>query len=137
MAGLGLDRLTVANLTAFYNMMGINVPKKPVKEDMVKKVGEYLVWAFSQDDDDKPPGQQSDNDSDYEKANIQDIDSDMTRFNHEGKAYECNTSDLMDISVEAGRGDNGPDGHKDDPDDKGDKPDKYDDDKQQQTMGNV
>ena len=41
----------------------------------------------------------------------------MTRFNHEGKAYECNTSDLMDISVEMGRGDN-----KDDPDDKGDKP---------------
>ena len=48
-APLGLERLTVANLCAFCDMMGIAVPKKPVKADLVKFVGEHLVWAFSQD----------------------------------------------------------------------------------------
>ena len=49
----------------------------------------------------------------------------MTRFNHEGKAYECVTSDLMDISRPVNDDGDKPD--KDDPDDKGDKPDKDDD----------
>ena len=49
----------------------------------------------------------------------------MTRFNHEGNAYECVTSDLMDISRPVNDDGDKPD--KDDPDDKGDKPDKDDD----------
>ena len=55
----------------------------------------------------------------------------MTRFNHNGKTYECNTSDLMDISLEVGSVGSGsgdkPNDDGDKPNDDGDKPDEGED----------
>ena len=98
---IGLDKLSVKNLANFYEMMGSKIATKTPKKDLLKKVYGTLTDTFI------------------------DTDSGMTRFNHEGKAYECVTSDLMDISMPVNDDGDKPD--KDDPDDKGDKPDKDDD----------
>ena len=51
---LGLEKLSIENLKAFGVLMKMgSFGKKEPKKDIVKKIQEHLIWAFSDDDQPK------------------------------------------------------------------------------------